>query len=282
MTIAALNFAFEPVATEEKLASLRLTIEGEPVDPAANNPSLGDLGAMLRYARSGLSARNYQLERCRWATLRANGVLEVELSCFVWPSRPELAYTVGLPAEVRPGPVEAVRLQRQWKYWVGGNGLLELPWRLEGAALYWQPGFACVDEFCSAITPPDLRHEYATIEVLGELPSYGVLVVQGTAIGFRHRFSLQFAKFDENGPAQSIELESVPVSATWTDEEGEIRTESADVEIPQCVRDLLATCADGRPLFNLSVKRNGAKGRDIAFSTCTGKMLAMRPRYKDA
>ncbi len=282
MTIAALNFAFEPLSTENKLPALRLTIEGEPIDPAANNPSLGDLDVMLRYARSGLSARNYQVERCRWARMRESGILEVELSCFVWPSRPELVYSVSLPAEATPGLVEAVRLQRQWKYWIGGNGILELPWRLEGVALSWQPGFACVDEFSAAITPPYLRHEYATIDVLGEQPCYGILVVQGTAIGFRHRFTLRFAKFDENGPSQSIELESVPVSATWTDEEGEAQTASADVKIPQCVRNLLETCADGRSLFSLSVRRNEAEGRDIAYSTCTGKILGMRPRYKDA
>ena len=50
----------------------------------------------------------------------------------------------------------------------------------------------------------------------------------------------------------------------------------------QCVRNLLETCADGRSLFSLSVRRNEAEGRDIAYSTCTGRMLAMRPRYKDA
>ena len=282
MSIAALNFAFEPVSMEAKLPALRLTIEGEPIDPAANNPSLGDLDAMLRYARSGLSARNYQIERCRWARLNQDGVLEVELSCFVWPSRPELVYSVSLPAEATPGRVEAVRLQRQWKYWVGGNKLIELPWRLEGAALSWQPGFTCVDEFSAPVAAPGLRHEYATIEVLGEQPCFGVLVVQGTATGFRHRFTLRFAKFDEDGTVQSIELESVPVSATWNDEEGEGQTASAEVEIPRCVRDLLETCADGRALFNLSVKRNEAEGRDVAYSTCTGKMLAMRPRYKNA
>ena len=178
-------------------------------------------------------------------------------------------------------PIDLVLLeQREWRPYAGivtkANMVRYLARILYGVSIHAPVRGA------TPVAAPGLRHEYATIEVLGEQPCFGVLVVQGTATGFRHRFTLRFAKFDEDGTVQSIELESVPVSATWNDEEGEGQTASAEVEIPRCVRDLLETCADGRALFNLSVKRNEAEGRDVAYSTCTGKMLAMRPRYKNA
>lgn len=281
MARAAVDFSFTPLVTDQRLPALRLTIEGEPVDPMTNNPSLSDLAAMLRYARSGLSAREYQLDRCRWATLHADGTLEVQLSCFVWPSRPELVYSLALPGIATPGPVEAVQLSRQWKFWISGRGLLELPWRLEEAGFSWQPGFSCVNEFSAPIPAPELRHEYATIEVLGKQSCYGVLVVRGTAVGLRHVFTLSFAKIEGNGELYSTDIESVPVSASWVDEDGETRTATAEVAIPPCVRDLLETCSDGRALLGMRVKRNATEGRDIAYSTCTGRVLGMRTRDKN-
>lgn len=274
MTEAALSlqFALAPVATGPQL---RLTLEPDTEGRGTVTPGFAAIEAMLGRARSGLSARTVQREHCPCVTVTADGQLVLRLAVLVWPSRPELAYSLSLPAEARPGPVERHRLSRRWKFWTGGSRQLALPWMLERARIFWQPGFACVDEFSRPTPAPAISHEYAEINLAGD-GAYGVLVAEGTAAGFRHPFSLTFAKLDSSGRAQAIRLDDVPVSATWIDETGASQSASVNIPVPDCAKQLLEACDDGRARVSIKVKPVRAGVWEIAYSACDGRILGSR------
>ena len=96
MTEAALSlqFALAPVATGPQL---RLTLEPDTEGRGTVTPGFVAIEAMLGRARSGLSARTVQREHCPCVTVTADGQLVLRLAVLVWPSRPELAYSLSLP-----------------------------------------------------------------------------------------------------------------------------------------------------------------------------------------
>lgn len=269
----------EFVATESSGLGpdLRCAIEGEPAATSAS-ASLADVAAMLTRAQSGRSAWTYLLDRCSVAQFSEDGALRVTLACYVWPSRPDLAYTLTLPDGAIPGPISLIQDERQWRFWISGRGVLTLPWRLEGARFEWFPGYPCVDAFCQPVAPPAIHHEHARITVSAEQDVYGLLTAFGLACGFRHEFTVAFGKLDAEGSPQKIEAESLPVSVAWLDAEGEQQRAEAEVEIPQCARDLLSTCDNGQAIASITVKHGGGGTVEVAYNTCTGEVLAVRRR----
>lgn len=269
----ALSIRFSPAAAADA-PDLRCTLEAETTAYGANNPTPGDLANMIARARAGQSARTYQQDACPWASWQDETTLVVRLAVIVWPSRPELRYSLHLPAEVAPGEVVQYRRQRQWKYWADGAGTLLLPWRLEGASLAWQAGLPCMDAHCSAIPAPDLAHEHAQIIVAGDV--YGVIVAHGTAVGYRHEFAIEVGKLDEDGKPQVIDLDAVPVSVSWTDGAGDEQEAEINVPIPACAKALLTACPGGRAVY--SIRPAGAREDhwEVAYSTCDGTVLGKR------
>lgn len=278
MTTTGFPISFAPLAADADAPALRLTLEPEQA-AGTNRASFHDIETMLSRARSGLSARTVQRERCSCVSTGKDGVLRLSLAALIWPSRPNLAYTFYAPSNATATRPEPYRRTRQWKFWTGGQTRLSLRWMLENASCVWQPGFACVDEFCSPMPSPTVRHEYAEI-YLGKgtesKSAYGVLVVTGTAVGFRHPFTVEFAKFDRQGRAQKISLDSLPVSATWRDERGETQTEDVDIPIPACAKDLLESCDDGRGANSFHVNDHTEGHWEIAYNTCDGSVLGSR------
>ena len=252
----------------------RCTLEAEVPPHGANNPTPGDLAAMLARAQSGQSARTYQMESCPSASFRDDGTLIVALAVYVWPSLPDLRYTLHLPDEATAGEITIHRRARQWKFWADGAGTLSLPWRLEDAVLSWQDDIPCMDAHCNVVAAPALRHEHARVFVAGDV--YGVIVAQGAACGFRHEFSVGLGKFDGDGKPQVIDLDAVPVSVTWRDAEGEEQSAEVSVPIPACAKALLTACSDGRGVFRGRARRADGGRWEIAYSTCDGSVLGIR------
>lgn len=272
--VLSLPFAADDAASAP---DLRLGLEAEPdvLGAAAAYPA--DLEQMLTRAKSGMSAFSYLVERCRAAQIRADGVLTVRLSVRVWPSRPDLRYELILPDEVRPGEIEPLRTARTRKFWTAGGRVLELPWRLEAGRAEWmEPG--CVDGAGDAVRPePRLRVEQGRVFIDHE-DARGVIAVSGEAQGYRHRFSLAFAKFDVVGDRieSAYELDAVPVTARWVGADGEPRETALDVPVPACTRALLATCSDGRLRIRVRVRAARRQVMEIAYSACSGKVLGRR------
>lgn len=256
-----------------------LTLEPEYVDTREALATLADVDAMLALARRGVSARNRQLERCRWARWADNGDLLVSLVLHVWPSDPDLAYTLSLPPQVTSAAPVLVRLPRRQKIWVSGSQSLTLPWLLApDADLHWHASTGALDSFSRPTNPPaiDVRGVRVTLSA----PVYGVLAVAGTAIGWRHDLTARFSKFDgEADRADGLAIsrysaDGFRVTARWQDG-GSLHEESAEITFPSCVRSLLETCSDGTPITSLHVKDKTGTWYEVRYSTCDGSVLGV-------
>lgn len=273
-----LSIAF--AAGEEAAAEspdLRVMLETEAGAGAGSRPTLDDIDQMMTRAASGMSARTVLAERCAAAKFGKDGEVIVTLAVLAWPSRADLRYTLDLPEEATPGAVTVISEERQYKAWASGGGVIELPWRMEAAAPAW--AYGCWNEFSAPIPGPPLRHDQARIIVEGERASeaHGIVAVSGAAVGFRHEFSLTFGKIDpDSGATSSIDIESVPVTARWIGADGEEETAEIDIPVPECVKSLLAACPDGTGLFRGRAKDAEEDVWEVAYSSCDGRMLAVR------
>lgn len=65
------------------------------------------------------------------------------------------------------------------------------------------------------------------------------------------------------------------ITVTWTDEEGEVQTDIMELEIPQCVQDLLTLCPDGKPKWWIACLGRTCGGDQyiVKYSTCDGSSL---------
>lgn len=289
-----------------RLPALRLTLEPERVE-GANRATLADIDAMLALARSGASARNRQINRCKWASWAENGDLLCTLKLWVWPSDINLAYALTLPPGVTSADPVLVREPKDTKFWVAGSGgEIELPWLLENAAFVWHPAIGVWDAWSRPASPPAIRQDKARLNLDGERDRYGVLHVRGTAVGFRHDLTIRYPTGkkpagvvqsassgldyslyiaaaelgnENGGPGISIKsADSFEARATWRDENGEQREESATMNIPECVRALLEECPNGTT-YVTKIRMQPPEGDlpvTVYYNTCNGNILDVR------
>ncbi len=274
MSYASLPIPFEATERAADPPDLRVRLEAEG---GGNRPTLTDIDQMLARAAVGMSARTVLAEGCAAAKFGKDGTVIVTLAVLVWPSRADLRYTLDLPPEVTPGAVEVIREERAHKAWAAGGGVIELPWRMERAAPAW--AYGCWDERSRSIPGPPLRHDQARVIIEGERAgdAHGIVVARGVAVGFRHELVLGIGKVDaDTGAVSSIDIESVPVSAVWTNADGEDETAEIDIPIPECAKDLLAECPDGTGEFFGRVRDAKDDVYEVAYNACDGRMLAYR------
>ena len=298
---------YTAAAEAPRPSSLRLTLEPERIDKRANAATLADLSAMIVGARGGLTARNRQARRCKWASFAANGDLIVTLKLMVWPSDLDLAYSLTLPSGVTSSAPIADAARRDRKFPVAGSGEVELPWLLQAEAsesCVWHPAIGVWDAWSRPIEPPVIRRDRTRLVLEGESEAYGVLHVRGVAVGYRHNLSIRYPTgsgpgtprrniFQErlyvaggdssaDGPAISVSsAENFEVTATWTDEHGETRTETATMTIPDCARAFLAECpeggGEGGESFILHDKSDEGEGTvTVYYNACNGSVLEVR------
>ena len=62
----------------------------------------------------------------------------------------------------------------------------------------------------------------------------------------RRRSRVGTVVHDSSGRAVAIRLDDVPVSATWIDETGASQSASVNIPVPDCAKQLLEACDDGR------------------------------------
>lgn len=264
----------------EAAPAWRLALEPEYVDRREALADLADVDAMLAAVRAGASARNRQIERCRWATFLEDGTLRVTLRLYVWPSDPNIPYYLSAPENVGIGPaiVEARPVSR--KFWVSGARLIDLPWMLEEPGIGWVPGLSCFDAWSREIEPPHVRYVAAgaRVGIRGEVR--GLLSVSGLAKGLAHDLSIHYDKYEPTDGLDSlrprinkIEADDIDVTCVWTDEAGTARTETATMVIPACVKALLAECGT---TYVYRIRPVTPKTTVVYYNTCDGKVLAVR------
>ena len=254
----------------------RLTLEPETAPSWANGVTLDDLDAMLTMARSGLSARMRQRQRCPWATIGADGTITMRLACHVWPTDPAILYTL-TAAGCTVGPGAPVRVEREIDLAVQGATEIGLPWRVEGVSTRWQ--IPCVDEWCRPVASPTITAAGAVLR-LSE-PCYGVLRLRAAAVGYRHTLSCSWVKRTPVGEAKyaynRIDAR-LSVTGSWTDEAGAPQTTIEALELPACVQDLLAMCPAGDlPVVVGQITPDGEGLTPVVYyNSCTGSFIGMQ------
>lgn len=283
MSTASATVAYTPRDAADRLPALRLRLEPENVSKRHNKATLADIDAMLALVRSGASARNRQASRCGWAKWDANGDLVVTLALWVWPSDIDLQYELSLPPNVTSAPRVLERLPRDTKFLVAGSGgEIELPWLLEEASFAWHSRIGVWDEKSRPAEPPEITQNKARLILAGDGERYGVLWARGTAVGWRHDISIRYPKGGDDpdnpdAPAISItNADDIPVRATWTDENGETRTDEATLEIPDCVKAMLEECPEGSRLSGEIRMRPQSPPVVVYYNSCNGRILDIR------
>lgn len=277
MNNTSLTFAYRPRPADSG-PEHTITLEPEYIDTRAAFANLADLSAMLTLARSGVSARHHQLERCRWARWSDDGALVVSLCVYVWPSSIDLAYTLTTPEQVTSAPPVLVQIRRHRKFWLSQATSLTLPWLLlDDADIHWHASTGCLDAHSAQIAAPALIRSGTRISL--SYPVSGLISVTGTAIGWRHDLTIRFDKFDGSaGNAFGLgvtkyDADSFDVLAHWRGNDGSLREESAEMNIPQCVRGLLEACSDGTPITSLRVRHRSPPWYEVRYNTCDGSVL---------
>ena len=266
MSVTTIALSYQ--ATDQASADAPwVRLEQEPVRSGALTET--DLLTMLALVQAGTSARAYRPADCV-AYIKGDQA-HADLAVYAWPSRLDLAYTL-TPLLVELGQVTALRQQRDFDLVIPMATSVELPFLMEAVTLAWQT--PCCNRFGQQVGPPGISVTGASLELSAEV--FGVLRVRGLALGFRH--ALHFAMAKSAGAAIT---DITPVlTAAWLDPDQGQQTERLEIELPDCLTDLLAICPDGvsqraHALGQITdVSDDGVPV--VYYSTCDGRVLALR------
>jgi len=271
-----------------------LALEQQPTPLSERNATLADMVQMFNRVVAGESARSYQLEKCKSATVKTDGTIVVTLQVYVWPSSMGLPYTF-TPSYGSVSLVEVVSLEREIDLVVDGSSSVSLPWLMDTPTAWWQ--MDCVNEFCEVVPNPTISVAGAAVSLSSSC--YGVLRVRGQASGYKHTLTMDFAKQGNVvadkladatwvGPTPTaapslsgyaITDIDISVTATYTDGAGEEQSEILALNIPDCVKDLLEYCEDGRLIHgteSVTVGDTETPVPVVYYATCTGNVIALR------
>ena len=239
--------------------------------------SLYDLSQMVARARSGMSAHTYKKDLCQ-AKVSATGI-EVRLDFEVWPSSPELYYTLSSNIGAI-SHAEIIDEYTEFSLIFGKTDAVELDFILaEITSYYWET---------PCYTPSGVRIDNQEIAMDGlttvrtDEPIFGVVRIKGKKIGARHcvvhnLINSYPIRPDEPIPDEGISADdlekywaytdvetwngvpinaedtvdmtglsldnlNITITAKWTDVYGEEAVEAMTLNVPQCIQDLLSNC----------------------------------------
>lgn len=234
-----------------------------------------DLAQMLGMARSGLSAWAYEGNSCP-LTVNDDGTVTISLGFYSWPSSLDLPYTVTANiGELREW--EVAEVEREFDLVIPETDLVELPFILSGAVIEWQtPAF---DRNWKQIRPPAITLDEGNLRLSESC--FGVLRVNGTAIGYRHVVDINIerekARLNDAGVVEvetyRIENLQCSVTAHW-EEDGVSKFAKEKLEIPDCVAEYLATCANGQPRHSeVLITPEGKRRTIVYYNDCAGTVI---------
>jgi hypothetical protein len=242
-------------------------LEQEPIRSGALTQT--DLLTMLALVQAGTSAHAYRPADC--VAYIQGDQAHADLAVYAWPSRLDLAYSL-TPLLVELGEVAALRQERDFDLVVPMSTSVDLPFLMDSLSTTWQT--PCYNRFGQQVGPPAITHTGARLELSAEV--FGVLRVRGQALGFRHALHFAMAK---NAGSSITDITPV-LTATWTAPDQGPQTERLEIDLPDCLTDLLALCPDGisqraHALGQVTDPNEGVVPV-IYYSTCTGQVLALR------
>lgn len=298
----------------------------QPVESGMDKTaSIYDLAQMIARAKSGRSAFTYKKNNCP-AGVTDTG-LNVRLDFEAFPSLPDLAHTLSANiGEVSPATL--IDEYTEFSMVFEMSDVVELKFILsEITSWHWETD--CYDVNWKPLSDqPEIAMDGLTT-IRCEQAVFGVLRIRGKKIGARHRLTAKLLKSyplrpDEPMPEEGISAEdlekywaytdiatwegkpvddletvnmtglsldnlSIIITAKWINLDGEEETETMQLTIPQCIKDLLAACGGNLENFGGGAFSPGTTICDLADnpdqltvyeSGCTGKVLDER-RTKD-
>lgn len=264
---ATLTLQYQPAEAASGQPAPWVRLEQEPVRSGALTQT--DLLTMLALVQAGTSARAYRPADC--VAYVQGDQAHADLAVYAWPSSLDLDYTL-TPLLVELGQVTSLRQERDFDLVVPMADSVDLPFLMDALSLTWQT--PCYNRFGQQVGPPGITHTGASLDLSAEV--FGVLRVRGQALGFRHACHFALAK----DLGASISDITPVVTAAWTDPDQGQQTERLEIELPDCLTDLMALCPDGISQRAHALGSVTDPDEDIVpvvyYSTCTGQVLALR------
>jgi hypothetical protein len=248
------------------LLSPWLRLEQEPVD--TTRLSLSDLQTMLAMAINGVPAQVYTAPSCP-ASVRAGGVV-VPLTVWVWPSALDLPYRLTAALGVVGEPIR-IEQEREFDLVIDFASVVDLPFIVADVDWEWSD-LPCFDRFGAEVPRPDLTCDALSIRSSGAF--LGVVRIRCRAIGYQHTVTMTLDK------AADKKMADIKNSATvaWVDGEGTTVTESLELTIPGCVKELMAACPDGQLVQEATY--GSITDEELVpvvyYNDCSGQILAVR------
>jgi len=255
--------------------------------------TLADLAKMWLLATTGGSARLYRSGLC---PVEFEGdTVRVFLGFYVWPSAPDLPYSLRLAMGTATGGQQIERL-RHFSVFVDNRTDYALKYFMTGMTAVWEtPTFNRVGV---EIDPPTVTLDGNKLRFSREV--FGCLRVSGTVVGFHHVAIMELSKPVDTEP-EGVEAPTRPggdndiilglpaylqwnapiienleniVTAVWMDN-GEEETAEMRFEIPACVEALLAMCPDFYQTIVMLCQKVSTLA--IRYNACTGELLSATP-----
>ena len=251
--------------------------------------SIRDIYKMWTLAVTGVSARTYKPIGCPVEFIGSD--IYVYLGFYAWPSDPALLYNLAASLGTI-GPVQIVNLPREFSGFVNNSNAWDLPYYMEDVSVEWET--ATFNSYGDRIPEPSITITNKRLEFSTEV--FGAFRVKGKAIGGYYLLTIVLNKpmtqeeiTEEDlrnniiqqiqdrkivfSPPPIVKLNSYKienlestVTADWLSLDGATQTEELEIEIPQCVKDILEFCPNMyETLVHLCEE---VSTRRVYYSTC--------------
>ncbi len=264
--------------------------------------SLQDVYRLWLMAATGISAQAIRPSGCPVEFIGSD--VHVYLGFYVWPSDPDLTYTVSTAFGKLSG-VSRIEKQRELSVLVNNAATYELPYWMRDVTVVWEtPCFNRNGELLDK--PPEVICQGSWIEFSSEV--FGICRVRGVAVGESRVCEMVIGKevyvdpelqppaepisskiismtYYHNGingfyisapPATNLngyktdDLQNT-ITTSWLDNEDKTQTEQLRLEIPQCVKDVLDFCPDTYKSTTIICQE--IKDVRIYYNGCTGEYM---------
>jgi hypothetical protein len=228
--------------------------------------TMDDFDRMLALVMAGNSAHQYMQPDCP-ATITETEITTA-LVFFSWPSSPDLRYTINTDLAAKNAPT-SLKMDQEFDAVAEMATECILPFYMEGVTVWWQT--PCYNRLGEAVTPAEIVHDGNALKFSSEV--FGVLRVIGTAVGQRHTHTLTMPK---SASTKVTDVKAI-VTAIWETSPDSEGSEELELDIPDCVSNLLEVCPDtGENLYAKALKQAAGHDKEIFFSTCDGSVLEVR------
>lgn len=271
----------------------------QPVPPKESEyASTRDVYQMWIAAVTGKSARTLRPNNCPVEFSGDN--ITAFLGFYIWPSVPNLQYQLSVSIGTL-SPRSPIRKLREYSDFLDNSDTLKLLYYMEEVDISFES--PCYNRYGDEIEIPD----YSVIDgiyIKFDSPVFCGVRIKGYAIGDYYLTSIAVSKsiVEEEVPlADALEKEhyekdgeeyfiitpspktrlngyritnlDCTVSLSWMDDE-EQETDQKRLELPQCVKDVLAFCPDMYKTIVLWCEE--VSTRQVFYNTCNGELILVR------